>query len=321
MIDTHHGDNPVRRKIESLGSSIPLPTVNRALGILEGEHRSFRRGGNDELVDIRQYGVGDEARAIDWKISARTGRPMVVQRDRLSSSHVTLLLDGGMEMTASCPSGERAYEVAANALCMFAVLSLRRSDEVSLVIGDSKRITRVPFHGHFAQFERTLDTALDRSWNQPRHIDALLDYAQHVQPRNSLIVIASCEQAFTQEYVPKIRRIAQHHPVTVIDVGTVNPFSAHPFVHDPHACTVDGYSGRRVPAFLRTQQLAEQTKAHRAFALTSLQHELAQCGAQLIHASSSEAMFTEFVRMASLRQFGNPHAGSYLTSSMAGSRQ
>ncbi len=63
-------------------------------------------------------------------------------------------------MTGVCPSGERAWQVAANALRMFAALSLRRSDDISLVFGDESSITRVPFNGGFAQFERTLDKAL-----------------------------------------------------------------------------------------------------------------------------------------------------------------
>ena len=166
MIGTNHDANrsdPIRRKIEMLGTSLSLPTVRRAMGILEGEHASARRGGNDDLLDIRAYEVGDEARQIDWKISARNGRAMIAQRERLSSTRVYLLLDAGVEMTEVCPSDEMAYRIAANALCMFAALSLRRSDEVSLVFGDSSNITRVPFHGGLAQFEHTLDKALDRA--------------------------------------------------------------------------------------------------------------------------------------------------------------
>ena len=193
MIDRAHTADHVRRKIEALGTSMSLPTVAKALGVLEGEHRSNRRGGNDDLLDIRPYEPGDEARAIDWKISARSGRAMVVQRERLASGRVYLLMDAGREMTASCPSGETAYAVAANALCMFAALSLRRSDDVSLVLGDAASITRVPFHGGLAQFERTLDGALDRAWDHTRNLDALLDYAVHLRDRDALVVIASCE--------------------------------------------------------------------------------------------------------------------------------
>ena len=97
MIGTNHEANrsdPIRRKIEMLGTSLSLPTVRRAMGILEGEHASARRGGNDDLLDIRAYEVGDEARQIDWKISARNGRAMIAQRERLSSTRVPFGRDG-----------------------------------------------------------------------------------------------------------------------------------------------------------------------------------------------------------------------------------
>ena len=47
--------DPVRRRIESLDTSLRLPTVRRALGLLEGEHSSGRRGGGDERADLRAY--------------------------------------------------------------------------------------------------------------------------------------------------------------------------------------------------------------------------------------------------------------------------
>ena len=99
----------VRKKIEALGTQMSLPTVRKALGVLEGEHASGRRGGGGDVMDMRAYEPGDESRLIDWKTSARQGRPMVVQRERLSTSRVWLLMDVGREMTGICPSGEQAY--------------------------------------------------------------------------------------------------------------------------------------------------------------------------------------------------------------------
>ena len=147
------------------------------------------------MIGVHAYEPGDESRLIDWKTSARQGRPMVVERERLSTSRVWLLMDVGLEMTGVCPSGERAWQVAANALRMFAALSLRRSDDISLVFGDESSITRVPFNGGFAQFERTLDKALDRDWDHHRNIDALLEYARRIKDREALIVLATDEHA------------------------------------------------------------------------------------------------------------------------------
>ena len=173
MIGAIRSEDPIRSKIEALGTTLSLPTVRKALGTLEGAHASDKRFGADDVMDIRVYEPGDEAKRIDWKTSARAGRPMVVQRERPCTSRAWLLLDVGQEMTGTCVSGEQAHQVAANALCMFAALSLRRGDEVSIVFGDAGSITRVPFNGGLAQFEHTLDDALQRDWSKPRNIDEI----------------------------------------------------------------------------------------------------------------------------------------------------
>ena len=51
-------------------------------------------------MDIRIYEPGDEAKRIDWKTSARVGRPMVVQRER---HHFTRLA------FARCRTGNDRY--------------------------------------------------------------------------------------------------------------------------------------------------------------------------------------------------------------------
>ena len=131
MIDQIRSDDPIRRKIETLGTTLSLPTVRKALGILEGAHASNKRFGADDVVDIHAYEPGDEAKRIDWKTSARAGRPMVVQRERPSTSKAWLLLDVGQEMTATCPSSEhqdagkvielRAYQVVGGVWKYFTV--------------------------------------------------------------------------------------------------------------------------------------------------------------------------------------------------------
>lgn len=285
----------VRKKIEALGTQLSLPTVRKALGVLEGEHASGRRGGSGDAMDVHAYEPGDESRLIDWKTSARQGRPMVVERERLSTSRVWLLMDVGLEMTGVCPSGERAWQVAANALRMFAVLSLRRSDDISLVFGDESSITRVPFNGGFAQFERTLDKALDRDWNYHRNIDALLEYARRIKDREALIVLATDEHAMEERHITTIRRITRTHPMVLIDVATMNPFKA---VSSRHAPT-DGLSARRVPAFLRNAKAAAEVDTHRAYMAAALEQELTRAGSHIIRAASSESMFDRFVALVS----------------------
>lgn len=300
MTRTPRSSDSILKKIESLGTSLSLPTVRKALGLLEGAHASGRRPGSDDVLDIRPYADGDESRLIDWKTSARMGQPMLVQRERLATSRVWLMLDVGKEMLGSCEGGEPAYEVAANALRMFAMLSLRRSDDVSLVFGDCESITRVPFHGGFPDFERTLDAALDRRWSGPRNMEALLQYACGLGNRETMVVLASDEHAIQERHLTAVRSIARTHPLVLINVATINPFKRQEF-----KAVYEGSSKRRVPAFFIDANAEQEVSTHREYAAAALDRELVRDGATVIRADSSDGMFRQFVRLVSASMAGS----------------
>lgn len=293
--DLGHRD-PVRRRIEALGSSMSLPTVRKAMGILEGEHPSVMRGNGYDIAGIRTYEPGDETRLIDWKSSAKTGRPMVVDKDRQLTSKVWLLLDVGREMTGNCPSGEEAVQVAANALCMFAALSLRRSDEVCLVLADSSTITRIPCRGGFARFEQTLDRAVMNRRSDSRNIGALLDFALKIRDRHALLVLATDETALHEDHLATIRRLTQTHPLSLASVRLLNPLRPE----EDLGPILEAQSGRKVPAFLRTERTGQEVAVHRGYVAAALRHELARSGSTLVRAESSQAMFEQFIHLLSI---------------------
>ncbi|WEV41436.1 DUF58 domain-containing protein [Bifidobacterium sp. ESL0682] len=285
----------VRRKIETLSSTLTLPTVRRALGVLEGEHSSSRLGGNNDPMSIRDYTLEDEARLIDWKSSAKQGRPMVIDRERLVTSRIHLLLDNGIEMEGRTASGETAAQIATNAMCMFAALSTRRHDSISLVFADSKSIIRKPFKGGLAQFEQAIDAGTGAETHPPRNFGALLDYARTLNDKGSLVVIATDDHALSEDHLHTIRLIAAMHPLMLIDVATLNPFRPISFGQ-----VTDGFDGRRIPAFLMDEESAAAVDTHRQYLATRLEDELRKCEATLLRATSSEDMFSKFIRLVSV---------------------
>ncbi|HMM49232.1 MAG TPA: DUF58 domain-containing protein, partial [Miltoncostaeaceae bacterium] len=46
-------------------------------GLLQGERRGRRPGPGSEPAFTREYAPGDDARWVDWALTARHGRPMV----------------------------------------------------------------------------------------------------------------------------------------------------------------------------------------------------------------------------------------------------
>ena len=70
-------------KLPDLGELLELQAVARTLGLhvkgpsrarLLGAHRGVQRGRGLEFEEVRPYVPGDDARSIDWRVSARRGR-------------------------------------------------------------------------------------------------------------------------------------------------------------------------------------------------------------------------------------------------------
>ncbi|MFA5862471.1 MAG: DUF58 domain-containing protein [Candidatus Thermoplasmatota archaeon] len=90
----------------ALISKLPLPVL--------GDHQVNRPGDGFDFFALREYVPGDTMRQINWKASARSGKMMVNQMERVTAAEVTMFIDGravlniGHEDTAPRVSVARA---------------------------------------------------------------------------------------------------------------------------------------------------------------------------------------------------------------------
>lgn len=61
--------------MEGAARGLSLRVGRPALARLFGGHRSVHRGRGLEFEEVRPYQPGDDARSIDWRVTARRGRP------------------------------------------------------------------------------------------------------------------------------------------------------------------------------------------------------------------------------------------------------
>ena len=61
--------------LRAAAQGLSLHTRRPALARLSGGHRSAQRGRGLEFEEVRLYAPGDDARGIDWRVTARRGRP------------------------------------------------------------------------------------------------------------------------------------------------------------------------------------------------------------------------------------------------------
>ncbi|WP_018143067.1 DUF58 domain-containing protein [Alloscardovia criceti] len=293
---SYESTDTIRRKIETLGSQLSLPIVRKAMGLVEGEHPSKRRGSGYEFLDLRPYVIGDESRSIDWKASARAGQPIVASKEHSATSNVWMLIDSGRQLTGSTPSGERQIDVSMNALRLFAMLSLKRGDNVNFVVGDAHSITRMPFSGGYRECDALLDRITQRHMPYDSDWQSLLEYAVQIRDKFSLIILVTNDNSWTKEALETLGVLTQTHPIVVVNISSVNPFDLSPRFTEVR----EGFSNRRVPAFMRNEIIRDEVAASRQLTIDQLHHRLSVKGATLFTSDSSVSMFNEFIHRISL---------------------
>lgn len=96
---------------------------------MAGHYRSLFRGVGIEFEEVREYIPGDEVKSIDWKVSARLGRPFVKRYREEREREVVLLVD--MSASGRFGTGEALKrEVAAETAGVLAFSAVRSNDKV-----------------------------------------------------------------------------------------------------------------------------------------------------------------------------------------------
>ncbi|MBE2211529.1 MAG: DUF58 domain-containing protein [Xanthomonadaceae bacterium] len=175
------------------------------------------RGRGMEYAESREYVAGDDARHIDWRLTARNGRTHTklfqAERDRLTLivADTNPALYFGTRVRFKSVQAARAGAVAAWA-------ALRDGDRIAAMRG-SLREPPIPPAGGMKAAMRVLD-ALRRWYTAPPEDDAglalALDHAQRVlRPGSRLIVLAEPASVLA---VPDARwaALARHGEVIVL---------------------------------------------------------------------------------------------------------
>jgi uncharacterized protein (DUF58 family) len=105
-------------------------TVNT---LMAGQYKSVFRGMGMEFEEVREYAPGDDVKSIDWKVSARMGRPFVKRFREERELTVMLLVD----LSASGRFGtldRTKQELAAETAAILAFNAIRNNDKVGAIL-------------------------------------------------------------------------------------------------------------------------------------------------------------------------------------------
>lgn len=194
--------------------------LNRAR-ILDVGLRSARgRGGGTEFDQLREYGVDDEVRRIDWAATARAGKAMVRTYRAERNQTVILMLDSGRVMAGRVADVPRV-EHAMDAVMCLTTVATRVGDRCGLMVFDRAVRTVLPPRAGREQLGRVTDAmyALEPVLAESDYRTAFVQAMGRFK-RRALIVLFTdlVEQAVGESLVPALPLLVRHHVVVVAAV-------------------------------------------------------------------------------------------------------
>ena len=181
--------------------------LRRLDGRLQGSYRTAYRGSGTDLTGLRPYVEGDDARHIDWNVTARLAEPYlrVFTEDRELTAW--LVLDRSASMAVGAP-GRGKQDVLAELALALARLFSRGGNRVGALLYGAGPVRTVPpgtGRRHVLRIGAELDrppppppprgTGRARSRrrppSQPTNLAAMLEAVARLARRRSLIIVIS----------------------------------------------------------------------------------------------------------------------------------
>jgi uncharacterized protein (DUF58 family) len=250
--------------------------------LLAGEYRSVFKGSGMDFDELRPYEPGDDVRAIDWNVTARTGKTHIKRFIEERELAVWLVLD----VSASCrlPSpGRSKYETHTETAGLIALSALRNNDRVGLILFSDRVEEILPARKGVRHGWRIL-AAMEEAAPAGRRTDPrpALDAVGHFLRRRALVFLLSDFQFAVGR--ADLAHAGFRQELIAVAVN-------HPAEGDPPPCGLAAVEDSETGE----QLLCDMGRSHRddyrrAFAerRRSLRNELAAVGADLIEIGTGD---------------------------------
>lgn len=184
--------------------------------VFSGEYHSVFKGTGMEFREVREYVPGDDVRAIDWNVTARTGQPFVKLYDE--ERELTVILAVDLSRSGRFGSGGRTkMEVAAELCGVLAFAAIANKDKVGLVMF-SDRVERYipPAKGrsHVLRLIRELLTFQPEG--SGTDLDAPLRLLGSVLKRRATVFVVS--DFWAGDFTTTLSVLARKHDVVAVRV-------------------------------------------------------------------------------------------------------
>jgi uncharacterized protein (DUF58 family) len=201
--------------------------VRRLDGRLAGGYRTAHRGTGTDLAGLREYVEGDDARHIDWNVTARLNEPQLRLFNEDRELTVWLVLDRSASMTVGAP-GRGKHDVVSELALVLARLFGRGGNRVGALLYDlpGHQVRTVPpgtgrrhalrIGAELARTERVRKGGNGRRGGTT-DLAAMLDAVAKLAKRRALIVVIS-DFIGDGDWERSLLRLVPRHEVVALRV-------------------------------------------------------------------------------------------------------
>lgn len=193
--------------------------IRRLDGQIQGGYRTVYRGSGIDFSGLREYVDGDDARHIEWNVTARLNQPYLRMFTEDREVTAWLVLDRSASMMVGAP-GRGKHDVLAELALVLARLFGRGGNRVGALLYGAATM-RVVRPGTGRRHVLRIGTELDRTTGTKERgttdLAAMLEAIARLARRRSLVIVIS-DFIGTGDWERSLLRLAQRHEVVALRV-------------------------------------------------------------------------------------------------------
>ena len=183
--------------------------------VLAGEYKSVFRGRGLEFEDVRPYQHGDDVRAMDWKVTARTGEPHIKRYIEEREQVVYLLVDVSASMRHDNSGNKR--ETLTELCALITLSAIKNQDRVGLILfSDQIEQIIMPSKGR-RHAMRIIDELINfKPTNKKTDLLSMLERFRHLSRKYSIVFLIS--DFLTDPSTLELQALSSTHDLNTIQI-------------------------------------------------------------------------------------------------------
>jgi len=207
-------DNEDLRELLSRVREIEIRSRRMADSAMAGQYRTAFRGTGIEFEEVREYASGDDVRAIDWNVTARSGKLFIKKYREERERNVLIAIDvsasqffGSHDKTKKMLSAELA--------AVFSLSALSSKDKIGcLLFSDRIEEMVMPKRGRTHVLRIIRDVLGHQPKGRGTDIALALDHINRILPRKTIVILIS--DFYGEGYEKAMQRTALRHDLVPI---------------------------------------------------------------------------------------------------------